>query len=136
MRAHFYVCLFLTAYLVVSAEAKQNCGPIEQSFIGKGYGAINYCGRGGVYHSHRFKFFDTGLRYSPLYGLGDTCQDQIFISFRKKNKTALIYYRPAPKPQDFENIAPQHHAGFKQRPYDPPNWPCHKIQIKVQKVHV
>ena len=130
------VIVFALFALTANAMPKCTVGakPIESSNIGKGSTGYGGCSRGGTTSSRGFKFRSWGLHYFPLFGYGFTCQDDFVITYRKSNQPAMIYYRPAPKPDDFKTIAPKVYAEYKRGGL--PIWPCNNIKVPVQKVHV
>ncbi len=138
MNTHVYMFVTFVALFALTANAMPKCTvgakPFELSNIGKGSFGYGGCSRGGSTSRRSFKFHSWGLQYFPLFGYGFTCQDDFVITYRKLNQPAMIYYRPAPKPEDFKTIAPKEYAEFKRDGIT--SWPCNKIKIPVQKVHV
>ncbi len=128
------IFFLVIALLTIRSHAQQKCVnvPFNPSALGKGVTEVGGCDSFGLILKTSFKFLKWGLSFTPVYL--HSCPSEIVVAYRKKNRPAMLYYRPGPGPEAFKTIAPVEYRKFKKGSI--PKWPCYKVKVRVQKVHV
>ena len=129
---------YLLALCLLAVQGMPTCVdlPVNSELLGKGLTESFSCDSFGQQIIVTLKFEKWGIIVSPSFApaldRNATCPSRIVAAFKKKNRPAMIYYKPSPKPDFFKKIAPAEYRKFKAG--KKPNWPCGKVP--VQTVHV
>ncbi len=126
--------LLLVALLALGSHAQKKCVdvPINPAALDQAVNSTFGCDSTGLTIKRSFKLMKWGLSYTP--GHKYSCPAEIVVAYRKKNRPAMIYYRPRTGPEAFRTIAPAEYRKYKN--FETPNWPCHKVKVPVQSLHV
>ncbi len=98
---------------------------------------IDYFGRCATWKLTNWTDYRTlGLSITPfadvLSKYAAVCPVNMAIEYRRSNRPAVIYYRPAPKPEFFKHVTPEEYRKYKNG--GEPKWPCDTIILPFQTV--